>query len=309
MYSANILLDSISPTDHRLTTFELKYPRFVHSELLTHRVFSRNSSSSRAVPIEKMIDRVMADPVMPVHWGSNKPGMQAGDKLHPREVGLAANQWLMARVDAVQHARQLSALGVHKQIVNRLLEPWMYITVILSGTSFGNFFNLRCHPDAQPEIKKIADMARDLYYSSEPRPLAYGQWHMPLLPDRHKLEEDEFSLDDLRKISVGRCARVSYLTHDGKRDPQKDIELCDRLISSGHWSPFEHVARPYKPGLDDAELAYRSNFTGWVQYRKYFPAENKEQYNYSNTANDDTASRAGIAKETDNAKNRRQIPY
>lgn len=287
MYNAKILLDSMHPvSEHRLTTFELTYPRFVHSELLTHRVFSRNSSSSRAIPIERMIGQAMSDPVVPVWWGKNQPGMQAREELTGYNLSLAQDCWLLARDRAVEYARYLSSHGLHKQIVNRLLEPWMWITVILSGTSFGNFFNLRCHPDAQPEIKHIADMARDLYCSSEPKLLAYGQWHLPLLPDRLELE-NQFSLDDIRKISVGRCARVSYLTHDGKREPQKDIELCDRLIFSGHWSPFEHVARPWVPYDVRSEYAgnnydfedYRTgNFTGWVQYRKYFPTENRDQY-------------------------------
>lgn len=282
MYSARILLDSISPANHRLTTFELTYPRFVHSELLTHRVFSRNSSSSRAIPIEKMIDRVLADPVTPVYWGSNKPGMQAGDELPSTERSCALNEWLLARDSAVQHARRLSALGVHKQIVNRLIEPWMFITVILSGTTFGNFFSLRCHPDAQPEIKKIADMARDLYFDNNPTPLAYGQWHMPLTDDRDDLLDADYTMDEVKQVSVGRCARVSYLTHDGVRDPTKDIELCKRLSESGHWSPFEHVARPMDSRLgeyhesDDSSVS--GNFTGWVQYRKQFATENRSVY-------------------------------
>lgn len=278
MYNCKILLDSVNTAGDRLTTFELTYPRFVHCELMTHRVFSRNSSSSRAIPIEKMIEQVENDPVIPVYWGKNQRGMQAGEELSESTKEVAQEIWLMSRNKAIMQARILSAQGVHKQIVNRLLEPWMWITVIVSSTEYNNFFNLRCHKDAQPEMAKIAWMMLEEYKKSMPRLLCDLDWHLPLMPDLYQLFNDkDFPtwLGLVKKVSVGRCARVSYLTHDGKRDPQADIDLHDnRLLHPSnpsdpdHMSPFEHVAMA-SPGEKSG------NFTGWHQYRKDFPNENR----------------------------------
>lgn len=262
-YEARILADTINTCGNRLTTFEVTYPRFVHAELMTHRMLSRNSASSRAIPVQKMIDRVLSDPVIPIWWGKNQPGMQANEELEEKERDIVRWHWLDARDNSVAAARQLSKDGVHKQIVNRLLEPWMWITVIVSATEWDNFFHLRCHPDAQPEIRKIADMMQDLYKRNIPITGSYGYWHTPLIqPD-----EEFLYTEDRIKVSVGRCARVSYLTHDGKRDLQADIDLCDKLIASGHWSPFEHVARAL------TTPTRHGNFIGWRQYRKEFRDE------------------------------------
>lgn len=269
-YSCKIVLDSINTAGDRLTTFEVTYPRFVHCELMTHRVFSRNSSSSRAIPIEKMIKQVEDDPVIPVYWGKNQKGMQAREELQGEEREAAIEWWLNSRDLAVNQVKRRP--DVHKQIANRILEPWMWITVLVSSTEFNNFFNLRVHPDAQPEFEKVARMALIEYKKSRTQFLANGTWHLPLTPDRLALEG--YSLEQIRKISVGRCARVSYLTHDGKRDPQADIDLHDRLLhplspsDPDHMSPFEHVAMA-SPGEKS------SNFTGWHQYRKDFPNENR----------------------------------
>lgn len=275
MYNCKILLDSINTAGDRLTTFELTYPRFVHCELMTHRVFSRNSSSSRAIPIEKMIEQVENDPVIPVYWGKNQRGMQAGEELTDTERIMAIDAWLLARDEMVYKARSMNRIGVHKQIVNRILEPWMWITVLVSSTEYNNFFNLRCHKDAQPEMGKIAWMMLEEYKKSNPTWRPDFSWHLPLLADRIVLQNEGFDSEALRKISVGRCARVSYLTHDGKRDPQADIDLHDnRLLHPSnpsdpdHMSPFEHIAMA-SPGKKSG------NFTGWHQYRKDFPNENR----------------------------------
>lgn len=286
MYKAIILADSINTSGNRLTTFEITYPRFVHSELMTHRMFSRNSASSRAIPLTKMIDNVLNDPVLPVYWGRNQSGMQATTALSVDEQIDAEDRWLWARDAAVENAKRLNELHVHKQIANRILEPWMWITVIVSATEWANFFSLRCHPDAQPEIQKIAYMMRDLYYANTPEPIEVGECHLPLIDYETRLWAIEQTLADdrsaheskadaqtmLKQIATGRCARVSYLTHDGKRDPQADIDLCDRLRSSGHWSPFEHVAYAIS---DPYQCA---NFKGWFQYRKEFAGENVRIY-------------------------------
>lgn len=264
MYLARILADSLSPGGARLTTFEATYPRFVHSELLTHRALSRNTSSSRAIPIEKMVQRIIDDPFIPVWWGKNVPGMQAPSELDKLERGRCLEEWLDQRDRAVACARRLAAHGLHKQLVNRILEPWMWVTTIISATDFSHFFALRCHPDAQPEIRLIADLMRHEYDLAVPGLLPAGEWHMPLVQWEDRLVHDS---DVLRKIAVGRCARVSYLTHNGVRDPMADVELHDRLIVSGHWSPFEHVAM----SLETNERV--GNFTGFFQYRKHFASE------------------------------------
>jgi thymidylate synthase ThyX len=256
-YRAEVLLDSVSPANARLTTFVLTYPRFVHAELLTHRVFSRNASSSRAIPVKKLIDQVADEPVLPVWWGRNQPGMQARDELDAEMKATAQAIWLEQRDVAVAAARRLAELGSHKQIVNRILEPWMWITVVLSGTTFDNFFWLRCHQDAQPEIRTLAELMREAYRASAPRLLAVGEWHLPFLRE----EDRGLPLEAQRKVAVARCARVSYLTHFGMRDVERDLELHDRLLVDQHLSPFEHVA------MACGEPVCDGNFTGWRQYR------------------------------------------
>lgn len=268
-YEVKIIRDSVARHGKRLTTWELTYPRFVHAELMTHRLFSRNSASSRAIPIEKMIERVLTDPAMPVYWGKNQSGMQAATELDRDEISSAREEWLQARDSAVCHARELQAKGVHKQIVNRLIEPWMWITVILSATEFANWFHLRDHKDAQPEIREVAARMNELYHSARPMPLKVGEWHMPLTGFAG---DEHLSPEDMLKVSVGRCARVSYLTHNGERDVQADIDLCDRLSKSGHWSPFEHVARAMETATPSG------NFIGWRQYRKLFSNEHQAVY-------------------------------
>jgi thymidylate synthase ThyX len=258
-YACEIRADSQNLRWRRLTTMTLTYPRFVHCELLTHRVFSRNSASSRAIPIATMLQRVELNPVMPVWWGRNQAGMQADEELNDNEKQAAIAGWLAARDSALQHARYISSLGVHKQIVNRLLEPWMWITVVLSSTDWSNWFALRCHPKAQPELRRIADMMFEAYHSGPPpRRLDDGEWHLPFLEDRDQVPEDKW-----QAIATGRCARVSYLTHEGKRDFNKDIELHDKLKAEdpGHWSPFEHVA------MADSKTTRSRNFRGFIQYR------------------------------------------
>lgn len=277
-YQCQILLDSINTAGDRLTTFQITYPRFVHCELMTHRVFSRNSSSSRAIPIEKMIEQVQNDPVIPIYWGKNQRGMQAKEELIGVQKEYAIQEWLQARDDAVHHAAEMiNVTDTHKQIVNRLLEPWMWITVIVSATEYNNFFNLRCHKDAQPEMAKIAWMMLEEYRRSIPSEMMNGSWHLPLLfqDTQDTLVLRYYTIRDLKKISTGRIARTSYLTHDGKRDPQADIDLHDnRLLHPSnpndpdHMSPFEHVAMA-SPGERSG------NFTGWHQYRKDFPNENR----------------------------------
>lgn len=271
-----------------------KYPNFIANGIVVHN--SRNSASSRAIPVEKMLKRVEEDPFIPVYWGKNQKGMKADQELTEEEQYRAIESWLYARDCAVKEVKFLLGAGVHKQITNRLLEPWLYHTVIVTATEWDNFFALRCHNDAQPEIRKIAVMMESLYRGSTPRELDYNDWHMPLVTEEERVSGFDYeSLEPMtlgrtdnieywKRVSAGRCARVSYLTHDGKRDPQADVELCDKLAKGGHMSPFEHVARPMRPseaheyggagvGKVLTKIPFSGNFLGWVQFRKEFANE------------------------------------
>ena len=257
-FAARVLADSVSPAGVRLTTLEVRFPRFILAEVNTHRTFSRNSASSRAVPTKKMIERVLENPAMPVEWGVNKAGMSASEILTEEQAELAKEEWLRARDSAVQHVRALQELNVHKQVINRILEPYMWHTVIITATEWENFFNLRMAENAQPEIRVAARLMFDAKAASDPKAVGLGEWHLPLVQD----DERALPIEVLKKVSAARCARVSYLTHDGKRDIEKDIELCQRLLSDRHMSPFEHVATPSDDGV------FHANFLGWLQMRK-----------------------------------------
>jgi len=267
-FHAKVLADSVT-NDNRITTMELTYPRCIHSEFMTHRSHSRNAASSRAIPISRILKNVKESPFIPLHWGANQAGMQADSVLSDHKQKECRVEWLIARDEMLRTVTVLNGIGLHKQIANRLLEPWMWITVITTANDRGwaNFFGLRCHKDAEPHIQKIAYMARDAMDGSDPQYLGKGDWHLPLIGFAG--DDGLTSMDQVRAC-VGRCARVSYLTHDGIRDTSKDIELHDRLMESGHWSPFEHAARPAlfrEPGLG-GNLGL-----GWVQYRKLFAGE------------------------------------
>jgi thymidylate synthase ThyX len=163
----------------------------------------------------------------------------------------------------------MSALGVHKQLANRLLEPFSWHTVVVTATEWENFWALRCSPMAQPEIRTVAEMMRELYRASEPAPMNAGDWHTPFVDGAEKIDLVRTG-NDMRKVSAGRCARVSYLTHEGRRDPSADVALYDRLVVDGHMSPLEHVATPI---VVDSGQRWSGNFFGWFQYRKQIPGE------------------------------------
>lgn len=292
---SKIVLDSVQPDGVRLTTLTITLPKYVLAELNTHRAFclAGDMALEFDLPVEKMIQRVIDDPVIPVEWGKNQPGMQAREVLSDEPRKMAEDQWLTTRDAAVAQARILIRLGVHKQIVNRLIEPWMYTTVLITATAraYRHFFALRCHPDAQPEMRAAAEAMRSAYESSTPRRLEYAEWHMPYLQSEDGSAAMDYMAAShvggifipsggcatplLRKVSVARCARVSYLTQDGKRDLTEDVRLHDRLANSGHWSPFEHVAQAVQPSRTNRHLS--GNFQwGWVQLRKTLAGEYTE---------------------------------
>ena len=286
-YNAKILADSISPAGHRLTSFEVTFPRIVLAEVNTHRMLSRNSASSRAIPVEKRIASVEEDPFVPDQFGKNKKGMQHDEVLEGEDADTARHIWLRARRSAVSDATSLAMVGVHKQLANRLLEPFAWHTAVITATDWENFFHLRVNPAAQGEFRRAAEMMLALYTNNEPHPVNYDEWHTPYVERGEQF--DFVHRYTQAKVSAARCARVSYLTQDGKRDPKEDMALFDRLVVPGHLSPLEHPARPMTPSelerfrVDRYEWGegwvrigsghYLGNFNGWVQLRKLIPGE------------------------------------
>ena len=294
-----------------LITYQLRYWRGFHSELMTHRVFSRNAGSSRARPTKAIIDQVRTDPWGPLHWGSNKPGMQAGEELTGTDLDYAKEMWLLAAHKAAGMAERMMDLGLHKQVINRVLEPFTFIDVVVTSTEWNNWFALRDHPAAQPEIQELAKAMRAAKDASIPQILTPGEYHLPYISDEDYQAAERFCqigritrdmpskreiLEVLLKISVARCARVSYKAFDGNPSPiEKDIELYNQLLGSQpmHASPAEHQATPMhtvtmiapdyasyeEPFAQDKEFEFFgypdswSNLRGWLQYRKTLPNE------------------------------------
>lgn len=251
-----------------------EFPNFIANGVVVHN--SKSSASSRAIPVRKQLERVRTGPAWPVAWPAEQAGMQGGAALSEASTEAARAIWADAAEDAVLLAERLVEVGVHKSVVNRLLEPFMYHTMVITGTAYKNFFALRANPLAQPEFKVIAEMMQAEYEKSKPQELQEGEWHLPFLDGD---EDSWLDIDRSIKVSVARCARVSYLTHEGKRDPAKDLELYDRLVSANpmHSVPLEHAATPNLdnkhtvelPTLSEIELILPryGNFLGWHQHR------------------------------------------
>jgi thymidylate synthase ThyX len=312
--TAEIIADSINSQGDRLTSFIVVIPRIVLAEFNTHRMLSRNSASSRAIPFDTMVEKVMTEPFIPIKWQEDHKGMQGNKYLQGRDVELADNTWLRARDNAVKEATMLSKnINVTKQFCNRLLEPFLYHTIIVTGSDWENFLALRAHEAAEIHIADLAHKMLKVYNESEPKKLEVGQWHIPFgsTIDRSFLSvahgqvtgktAGAWSMDlegKLKiKVATARCARVSYLNYEGDDDYLKDFRLHDRLAKLGHWSPFEHCARAMSedeyhfnvrgevinfdlgitPESDNDEIfGWSGNFKGFVQYRKTFEGENKK---------------------------------
>jgi hypothetical protein len=280
LLSAKILKDSISPEGVRLTTMELVYPRFIHSELMTHRVFSRNASSSRAIPTKRAIRMIRENPAVPASWRMNQPGMQ-GYVMAPQDVALQAQEiWLNAMEASIFWAEQMDMLGIHKQVVNRITEPYAHIKVVVTSVYWDNWFGLRDHPAADPTIAALAVQMKEAFDASTPKALALGEWHLPYISDE---ELAVLGVTNAIKVSAARCARTSYNNHDGTATVlDKDIALHDSLLVDQpiHASPAEHQATPdtrvnqrgmwMKPEL-------HGNLPGYIQYRKTLPNENMDK--------------------------------
>jgi thymidylate synthase ThyX len=312
--SAKVIADS-THDNSRLTTLELTFPRFILAEFNTHRVLSRNSASSRAIPVWKRLVDILNRPFIPSQFGKNKAGMQSTAFVGIDDADAAAKNWLVGRdvailqafflaggaeqivtdakgdqraVDVCKQIEDLSyhyrdvmmkmkslSAGIHKQHANRVLEPYAYHTVIVTGTYWRNFYALRASKMAQPEIQELAIAMARAHMESVPRELDHGDWHLPLVfdEDRQEVGTDHKGLLKLARISSARCARVSYLTHDGKRSLDKDFSMADDLQGNGHTSPFEHPATTH-----DTTGAYFGDYHGnfgseWMQYRKMLKGE------------------------------------
>ena len=292
MTTAKIIADSISESGIRITTMELEFERFLLAQLNTHRQFSRSAQSSRAVPVQKMID-ALNDNATPV-FRQSQAGMQAGDVIH--EFSYAGSEskkiWIEAKTRAVLFAKDLKMLGVAKEIANRLLEPFATVKVVVTATEWDNFFDLRLHHAAQPEMQQLAQSMKTAMDESVPEMLFAPAYHLPYVDydtiDLKGLTDcgDE-ALDLCKLISAARCARVSYLNHDNSNpDIEKDLELAQRLLADKHLSPFEHQAKPiglsYTMGCDGKDWTecvglthvnkngdlFSGNFRGWIQHRQ-----------------------------------------
>lgn len=314
--SAKVITHSISPCKKAPPIFsmQLRYPRFIHAELMTHRVFSRNASSSRAIPVNRLIQDIIDDPVYPSFWAKNQSGMQAIEECNDEVIipdfpdfypypdydcGILwidnnttkEDAWDEARLSAIKFAQAFNKAGYHKQIVNRLLEPFSHINVIVTSTDWNNFFGLRIHPHAQQEIRILADAIYNAQQESTPQTLNYGRWHLPYVTDE-EISSWNYTEETLIKLSVARCARVSYLTHEGKTpNIDADLALYEKLAVSTplHASPCEHQATPdimcdpldNPPTLESTWIhpEQHGNFTGWIQYRKTLPNEHIKEFN------------------------------
>lgn len=261
--SAKIIAHSRGPHGQEIVTYQLRYWRSIHSEVLTHRVLCRNASSSRAVPVKKSLEEIRTNPAGPLKFMKNKAGMQATEDFLPEEHEVIEMLWNTAAKNAALVAEEMMRLGVHKQYVNRLLEPFQKISVVVTATEWDNFFELRDHEAAQPEIRDLAVQMRLAYERSKPQRVYKGDWHLPYIRDYEKGVHD---IQTLLKICTARCARVSYLNHDGEPSPVgDDIRLHDQLVVSAppHMSPAEHPAR-----CNDS-MSFDKQYKGWSMYRSF----------------------------------------
>lgn len=261
-FNVTILADSVSPRGDRITTFQLRFWRPLLAEINTHRNFSRNASSSRAQSFAKRIDQVVNDPALPAHWNAEKPGMVGGEEFDQETKDFINNSLKDLAANVVDHlafingkVKERTGYEIHKQYLNRYLEPFTYTDQILTSTEWDNFFKLRMAEDAQPEFK---DLATEIFYQLDEHIPTETSIHLPYVTEE---ELNEYGLDICKKIAVARCARVSYRPYGGKYLIEKDLELYQRLWMSGHYSPFEHVA------VADRNGGRFFNLKGWRSLR------------------------------------------
>jgi len=285
-----VVADSVSPEGVRLTTVQVDIPRFILAQLNTHRMLSSNAQSSRAVPTERLLEQVRTSPAIPVFWGRNKAGMSADGVECDKLVGISGwpkereEAWRNAAYEAAYYAEQFAEAGYHKEIVNRLIEPFMWTRVVISATEWDNFFHLRCHEDAQPDIKYLADLIKQRMRASYPHEMSDEEWHTPYFANGWWTPESGVPLKDALKISVSCCAQVSYRKLDDSLEKADKVFNMLHLLNNsapGHYTPTEHQATPIWedwymwdpydiPGVSHTteDDSWSGNFRGWSQLRK-----------------------------------------
>lgn len=305
-----VILASQGPEQKPIYTIRMRYPRIIHGEIMTHRVFSRNARSSRAVPVKTMLNEVQTTPFVPWHWGANQKGMQADEECNElvnfrilwesnegnrpdvfgQKIGhLREAAWLAASEHAVEIAKAFMTANYHKQIVNRLLEPFSWIDVLITSTDWSNFFWLRDHKDAEPHLQDLARLVRQAINEAEIQELEPGKWHLPYITQEDaEIIGGQPPINDLaghellKRISAARCARISYKPFDGDSSYEKELARYDMLVTSDrvHASPTEHQATPdiWTPwdsiyGRYWYNLKYHGNLEGYIQARKLIPNE------------------------------------
>jgi thymidylate synthase ThyX len=301
--SCTVIADSLC-VERRMVTLELEYPRFIHAELMTHRMLSKNAASSRAIPIKKMHETITEKTAMPVHWGKNQPGMSAKEEVDDLVKQGAEGVWNAARDSMLSHSTVMSDMGLHKQIANRITEPFQMMKTVISGTEWANLIWLRHHADAQPEFYELADCIVKCLKQSESMLIVSGEWHTPYV---HRFRDidgvlqyldsngEKLSKEDAIKVSSSCCAQVSYRRNDDSLEKAKDIFA--RLIESEpiHASPIEHQATPMKiknaglysqdmnptiweegiTHMDRDKNYWSGNLRGFIQHRKLIKCEAK----------------------------------
>lgn len=275
MYYAKVIMDSLNPSydKSRITTFEVCAPRFLLAEINTHRILAKSAASSRAIPVKKRIEMVRQSPFIPESFGKNKPGMQADEALDKDDQEIAEGIWKNAITSAITYAEEMVSISVHKQQANRLLEPFCFYTGVITGTEWENFYNLRLHPDAQPEFQKLAGLMKEAHDASTP---IKRDWHHPYAEGLI----ENLGIHTSAYVSAARCARVSYRTFDGKMsEVDDDLRLCQDLIKGGHMSPFDHQAMAdnlYRSGknLFWSKPAEHRQYYGWIPERVYIERRN-----------------------------------
>lgn len=279
-FECEILADSVADSvPHRLTTFRVKIPAIIQPQILRHRMFSFSVASTRAIPLKKQIEAVDNDPFIPIHWGKARGGMQADEELGELDRWKCSDWWRMACRDARATTRALDQIGLHKQVTARLLTPFAWVDMVMTGIwpAFANFFALRCHLKAQPEIRRIAAMMARAYRDSIPQKLEPGWWHLPYLTPEELIDlrrvrlEDKYLYPELLRIqlasSVARCGRVSYGRHGQNQfDRVQEMDFYKKRRREGDWSVFEHQARVPSEGEDIA--IFQGNLWGWIQCRQ-----------------------------------------
>ena len=288
-FFVKIAADSIGPNGVRLTSFRLCYEMRVHWDLLTHRIFSRNASSGRSISVTRMVRWLGDKPSKPLRWVADEPGMRQSRELPDALKPSADAVWLAAYKDACRHALTLESLGVHRQDANALLIPFGWINVLVTSTDFANFFALRCHPAARPELQRLAIGMARAYRDSTPRELEAGEWHLPFVTEDEQAElRDARRLRDLTvyepmldlflKYSVARCGHLTVEADgEAKPDPAKELARYKRFLEECAWSTFEHQAK-----AQPQKACYRSgNFLGWCQHRAYLPKSVHESFDYT----------------------------